>query len=694
MRRSRLARTVVVTVVILAAGLLIWAVTGALSFALQPNRGGFWAMAIAAVLVDIPLFGLARRTGTRTHATLSPCFTFAIFVLWGAAPAILVQAAAGAVTVAGQRYRPWAGMFLIGRLVCALAAAQVVANLVDPEPLTRVGQGLNGGDLLVFLLVAAVWFTVSYGLLLLVSGAAGSRRLRQAAAELRGDLRSTATAVVLVSPLLTTISCAWKALVGIPLIVLNQLVREQVHLEAELSREPVTGILNRQGLTVGVQELTGQQGGQDPQPFGMVLVNVEAALEVNRTLGRNMYERVVGSAADRLGDAYGRDRLGRPTGEGFVVLVPGLLEAEALVEAERARRVLAEPIRMDGIPFTLDPVAGVALSPMHGTDLNTLLAKSEIAAAQARQSGRHTMLYVRQAEAEVNRRLELLHELHATLDDPGRRGEVGIVVQPQVDLATGRLAGVEALVRWTHPRWGPISADELIEAIEPTAIMHQLTMRVLSLAGEQIQRWTNEGWPLRVAVNVSVQDMQEDQFIAELEELTRRYRIEPRQLTIEITERMLLADAPRVTEASAAVAELGMGLSLDDFGAGYASLQQLRQLPLTEVKIDRSYIANLAQSAADHSIVQSVHQLATTLGVDVVAEGIEDRPTAEALSEFAGMIGQGWYFGKPMDAAALRTWHEERGRSADAGAGLTPSPATGLDRGDSGGGPLSPAEGP
>jgi EAL domain-containing protein (putative c-di-GMP-specific phosphodiesterase class I) len=264
------------------------------------------------------------------------------------------------------------------------------------------------------------------------------------------------------------------------------------------------------------------------------------------------------------------------------------------------------------------------------------------------------MVYLPQDAELIQRRLELVRELHTVLREPTRWHELAMLYQPQVDLDTQQLVGVEALVRWRHPIWGPVPTDELIEAVEPTDVMHLLTMHVLLSVITQMRRWNDEGLPLRAAVNISVQDLHVPSFAADLATLIDQYGIAARQLTVEITERMLVTDQPEVGHTASELTRLGVGLSLDDFGTGHASLQQLRRLPLSEVKIDRAFVSGIVDSPADQAVVSSVHQMARALGVAVVAEGVEDERTARALSRLPGVIGQGWHFGRPMPAHELR----------------------------------------
>jgi diguanylate cyclase len=653
-------RFVVTTIVTVAALVLGWAVARSVHF-LPVAPAGFWAMGLGALIVDVPLFAFARREEFQFRSTFSVCYTFAIFALWGAAPAILVQAVASALSVAGQRYPRTAGLYLVARLICAAAAAMLFVTVTGLGPVTSPGLGLDGRDLLVFVVLAGVWLAANYALML-AAWASLAAEGRLATWDTRVEV-ATSAGVLVVSPLLTTVVGWWPLLIAAPLVIRNRLTWGQMVRERRMVQEPVSGLLNRQGLAEGMRAITGADvnAPRGPRPFGIVLVDFESVTEINRILGRDIYEKVVGVASRRLIDAYGKDRAARLSGEGLVILFPELTEADAIAQAEAAVSVLDPIVEVDDIPFALDPAGGVALSPRHGQDLGTLLMKAELAAAEARRTGQRAVLYVRQAAELAERRVALLRELHTALRDQVRRSEIAVLYQPQVDIGAGDLRGVEALLRWTHPEWGPVPTDELIEAVETSEIMHMLTRHVLDAVAAQLRRWNEQGEYFRASVNISLQDLHEPHFVSEVGDLVRKHGIAPRQLVVEITERMLVSDAGRVKQVADGLIGQGVGLSLDDFGTGYASLQQLRQLPLTEVKVDGSYVSAMVDNPADAAIVTSVHQLARALGVDVVAEGVEDQRTADALAGLAGTIGQGWHFGRPMTVEQLATWR--RGRS-------------------------------
>jgi diguanylate cyclase (GGDEF)-like protein len=660
-RAQRRLAIFVIGLAVIAAGLVIWSVPA--TVAVLPHvPSGFWALVVLALVVDFPVFSLTRRSRQLPRTTLSVCFTFALLLVGRNQPAIVVQALAGAVTAVGQRMTLREGVFLTSRLVCALAAAAAVDVLVVHHPVTSPGTGFTGRDIESFVLPGAAWFIVSYGVLALARALLKRAGVPGALPSVREDLLGTTVFILLVSPLLTTMVGWWRAVIVIPLIAWNQLRRERVQQEQQLIREPISGVLNRRGLSANVEALisTDMLGQGRPRPFGILVVNVESVLEINRRLGRDVYEDVTAVVAARLAKAFGADGVARVSGEGFVVLAPGLDEPGAVEEGNRTVGVLAPPIVVDSIPFALDPVVGIALSPEHGFDLGTLIAKAEVASLEARRMGEPARLYVRAAAALLQHRVSLLTELQTALHDPARADEVAVLYQPQVDLRTGQLTGVEALFRWTHPEWGPVGTEDLIAAVEPTEVMHALTERVVNTVMRQLQDWNARGFHVRAAVNVSVGDLHDPRFPSRLDTALRNHAVHPSQFVVEITEGMLISDESRVGKAADAISGLGIGLSLDDFGTGYASLQSLREFPLTEVKIDRSYVREMAADATQRALVVGIHHLARSLSLAVVAEGVEDDATAQLLARLPGTIGQGWHFGKAMPAHELETWSRKR----------------------------------
>jgi diguanylate cyclase (GGDEF)-like protein len=649
-----------IVIPIIAAALVIAAIPATVR-QVPHATSGFWALTVLALLIDVTLFTIGPHPRQVPRTTLSACFTFAIFLLGQIGPAIVVQAIAGAAGAVVQRLALRRGVLLCSRLVLSLAAAELIIYVIRIRPVVRPGTALTGPEYVAVALTAAVWFVVGYALLVLARLALSREERATTAAELRESLLITTVFLLLVSPLIATLDGWWRGLILIPLIALNRVRRDITEREQQLNHEPVSGVLNRRGLVSSFQELVGAGilGAPAPQPLAIVMVNAEKLVSVSRRLGRDVYEKLVAVAASRLARAFGANWVGRLAGEGFAVLMPGLVEADALAEGRRVVEVLTPPIEVESIPFTLDPAVGIALSPGDGLDFDILVSKAEVAMADARQMGDHARLYTPAAADLLQHRVTLLAELQAALHDPARADEVRLVYQPQVDPRTGQLVGVEALVRWTHPEWGPVNTEDLIAAVEPTEVMHVLTDRVIHKVTSQLQDWNRRGFRVRAAVNISGGDLHDPGFPAALDAALRAHAVNPGQFVVEITE-TLLTEPGRVGRAANAIAALGVGLSLDDFGTGYASLRLVRELPVTEVKIDRTYIQAMVADPTERALVLGIYHLARALNLTIVAEGVEDQATTELLARLPGTIGQGWHFGRAMSAGDLEAWGRER----------------------------------
>jgi EAL domain-containing protein (putative c-di-GMP-specific phosphodiesterase class I) len=317
--------------------------------------------------------------------------------------------------------------------------------------------------------------------------------------------------------------------------------------------------------------------------------------------------------------------------------------------ARSLRASLAEPLALDGVPVAVEAATGVAFAEEGSQDGGALLRGAEVAmyAAKARHAG--VVEYHPDLDTIDRERLALVGELPRALD----QGEIVLHYQPKVDLASGELVGVEALVRWAHPDRGLLGPGEFVALAERTELMRPLTGRVLELAATQAAAWRRAGTPLQVAVNVTMGDLVDDAFPGEVESLLQRHGLEEGALALEITESSMMSEPERVREVLARLAGLGVTLAVDDFGTGYSSLGYLRELPVPVLKIDRSCVLGMAQGDSGRTIVRATVELAHALGLEVVAEGVETDGVRDELAALGCEVGQGWLFGRPVPAAEL-----------------------------------------
>jgi EAL domain-containing protein (putative c-di-GMP-specific phosphodiesterase class I) len=302
---------------------------------------------------------------------------------------------------------------------------------------------------------------------------------------------------------------------------------------------------------------------------------------------------------------------------------------------------------VEGFPLSLDASFGVAVLPDHAHDSDTLWQRADEAMGQAKRTSHHIAVCGRIAPQDEHSvgRLGLLADLNrAPLDR-----QLFLEYQPQIDLITGEIMGVEALVRWHHPTAGTLYPAQFVGLAEQTDLIQRVTETVLRQAVIQCVQWAGDGRrPLRVGVNVSARNLQDLQFPGVVREVLRRSGVDPALIDLEITENTFGSNREITVQVLGELRQLGLAISIDDFGTGYSSMSQLRELPISQIKIDRSFVTHMVDNARDRLIVHGILQLAQSLHIETIAEGIEDPQVAAVLRELGCDIAQGWLYGKPM----------------------------------------------
>jgi diguanylate cyclase (GGDEF)-like protein len=663
----------------------VWTVVGlavavsAASLATLPARLprlplAFWLMAALAVAFDArPFSPHAKRRSLAVFPSI--CFTFAIALEWGLGPAVAVQAAA--VVVSGWRmgYAVWRTIFNIAQYACSLAAADLVLRLA---PGHRPGstEQLRLVDVALVVGAAAAWLAVNHGLVAsavrLRFGGRWSNRLRQG---LGFEFLATGS-LLLLGPVLVAAartSAALIPLLVLPLYAVSRMARLSAEREQLARLDPLTGLANRQAL---LEEVTAQvavhaeladkeaAGGRQ---FALLLLDLNRFKHVNDALGHAVGDRLLVEVSRRLTAAVRPPHvIARLGGDEFAIVatrLDGVDDARRL--ADRVVGVLAEPVPLDGLPLDVGGSIGIALYPDHGADFATLMRHADVAMYEAKHRGDPVAVYVAESDHNSAERLSLLADLRRVLEPGGAGGadapapdvgDITLYYQPQIEIATGEVVGVEALLRWRHPRRGMVDPEELIRVAEQSAVMRLLTRRVIDDVVEQLAKWAAAGIELRAAVNVSVRDLHTDEIADQIADRLSRYGVPPSRLQLEMTEGALMADPRRVLATLTRLHRIGVAIALDDFGTGYSSMQHLRRLPLAEVKVDRSFVLGMADDADDAAIVRSVIELASALGLRVVAEGVEDERTWRLLHAAGCDVAQGWFFARPMPAEDLIAW--------------------------------------
>src|SRR6266508_2561405 len=429
---------------------------------------------------------------------------------------------------------------------------------------------------------------------------------------------------------------------------------EQLHHQA--FHDPLTGLPNRtllhdrtdQAIRGADRELT---------PAALLLLDLDRFKEVNDTLGHHYGDQLLTLVGDRLrGTLREVDTVARLGGDEFAVLMHKTATAEGAVEV--AKKLIAgfdEPFLIEGLTLDVEASIGVALYPEHAGTSEELLQRADIAMYVAKETHAGFVLFDPAQDQHSPRRLALLGELRRAIESD----QLVLHYQPKVDAHSGRVLGVEALVRWQHPDHGLIPPGEFIPLAERTGLIGPLTHYVLDAALRQCQQWRQAGHELAVAVNISARRLLDVEFPDEVASLLARWEVPARLLVVEITESTIMADPDRALEILGRLDAMGVQLSIDDFGTGYSSMAYLKSLPVHELKVDRSFVTQMNSDSRDAVIVRSTIDLGRNLGLRVVAEGVEDQTTLQELDVLGCDAIQGYYVSRPVPPDDLIRWLEQ-----------------------------------
>jgi len=416
--------------------------------------------------------------------------------------------------------------------------------------------------------------------------------------------------------------------------------------------DQLTGLPNRASFCEGLDALL-KAHGEDGAPLAVIGVKLDNLQEVNNTLGHQTGERVLCDVSTRLRSALGDQRLlARLANDQFAVVVTDGDVEHALRVARDIEHAISAPVRVDAIEVEIAALTGIALFPGHGETTDLLLRRADVALVQAMDSQGRVALYDRERDPYQPERLAMIAELRRAIE----AGQLTVHYQPKVNMATGTLTGVEALVRWAHPRLGQLPPDRFIPLAEQTGSINALTRWVLREAMRQAYAWQRAGLDLSIAVNLSAKNLQNAELTDQLGRLLSTSGMPADKLVLEVTESAIMTDEPRIKDLLVRLDQQGVEIAIDDFGTGYSSFANLRRLPVSEIKIDKSFVLNMVSSEEDRMIVASIVELGHNLGLSVVAEGVENDAIWDVLAGMRCDLAQGYYLSRPLPAGALLDW--------------------------------------
>ena len=443
--------------------------------------------------------------------------------------------------------------------------------------------------------------------------------------------------------------------VGVSLEDVTDAVAASEALRRQALYDSLTGLPNRRLLDEELHRVLSA----DPLPgesIALLMMDLDQFKEVNDALGHHVGDQLLCGIGDRLTVELDDALVARLGGDEFAVVISGLVnEEDARDVAERIRKTLAEPFILEDVRLQSNASIGIALYPQHALDVSTLIQRADVAMYNAKRAGAGIAIYAAEHDRSSIERLTLIGDL----PDAAPKGEFVLHYQPCINLRTGQAVRVEALIRWNHPRLGLLSPDRFVELAELSGAIQPLTRWVIHESLAAVEIWRAAGYELGLAINLSVRNLYDPDLVSHIKAAMENHNMPPGDLVLELTETELMDDPSLAREVFTALGDLGISTSIDDFGTGYSSLTYLRDLPLQEIKVDKSFVSEMHRRSDEFTIVRSMIDLGHNLGLEVVAEGVEHQDDLQLLRRLGCDLAQGFHFSRPLPLDELLVWLSE-----------------------------------
>lgn len=609
----------------------------------------FTVLAAGVLLGEMLPVKITRRGGDE-EITSSAAFSLALLIAGGLVPALVAQCSASLIQDRWSGKPWWRVRFNIGQYALAMTAALTAMRLISPH--IGMAHQFSASELPAIFVGAGVFFLVNNGI---VGVAVAMYQEVPIGRYFHSDAFFVVVnggVTVLMAPLVVAATASSVFLVPLflaPILAMYNTVWQGARSHYAAHHDPLTGLPNRAAFHDAVHDAL--KPGR-PQSC-VLLIDLDRFKDVNDTLGHRYGDMLLQQVAERFrGELDGDDHIARLGGDEFAILGPGRDRASAVELAHRVAASLRDPFELEAMTVDAQASVGIALCPQDGSDVEIVLQKADVAMYRAKKTRADVALYDERHDDHSPAKLALTVELRTAIDDD----QVVLCFQPELDLTTGKVLALEALVRWEHPALGLLLPSSFVEMAEHVNLIKPLTQRVLDLSLSQLAQWRAINMDVSVAVNISAHVLVDPGFVDRVLTALHDARVPPSRLKLEVTESTLMVDPALARSVLQELDSHGIEISIDDFGTGYSSLAYLAKLPVSEVKIDQSFVSRMAAGSSETIIVNSTIDLAHHLGLRAVAEGVEDPALLADLRELGCDAAQGYAISTPLSGEDITQW--------------------------------------